>query len=195
MPPDSSFTAKISDFGMSRPADRDIWKPTAGTPAYLAPELLRGDFPTTRSDVYAFGILMWGVFARVEPYLGESLYEVMHQVADVSRNPPKRPWGDALRPPSSLCPDFFSALMSRCCDNTPDKRPTFQEILMSLKALDVPGLVDSMLTKAAGHVRSTQLLHDVFPPRVARALAEGRTVEPEHYESVTIFFSGEPKLK
>ena len=145
------------------------------------------------------------------------------QVADVKRVPPKRPWGDLPRPPPSLCPDFFSALAARCCDNDPDRRPNFQEarsfvaarvffscagvsskhhdpfsaikkpvihrqILSSLRALDIPGLLDTMLEKAAGHARSADLLHNVFPPRVAKALAEGRTVEPEHYDSVTIFF-------
>lgn len=34
-----------------------------------------------------------------------------------------------------------------------------------------------------------QLLQEVFPPNIARALREGRKVEPEFHECVTIFFS------
>ena len=33
------------------------------------------------------------------------------------------------------------------------------------------------------------LLNQILPPRVAAALKEGRAVEPETYDSVTIFFS------
>ena len=37
--------------------------------------------------------------------------------------------------------------------------------------------------------KQRQLLHKVFPPRVADALMEGRSVEPQEIECVTIFFS------
>ena len=33
---------------------------TVGTPAYSAPELLRGEKQTFASDVFSFGIVMWG---------------------------------------------------------------------------------------------------------------------------------------
>ena len=33
------------------------------------------------------------------------------------------------------------------------------------------------------------LLHDILPPKVAKALSEGRKVEPEPYDPVTVFFS------
>eukprot|EP00960_Hanusia_phi_P007049 200834-Hanusia_phi.AAC.4 len=36
---------------------------------------------------------------------------------------------------------------------------------------------------------ATRVLYDVFPRHVADALKEGRRVEPERRESVTIFFS------
>jgi hypothetical protein len=37
---------------------------------------------------------------------------------------------------------------------------------------------------------SDSLLEEVFPKHVAEALKAGRKVEPQHYECVTIFFSG-----
>ena len=33
------------------------------------------------------------------------------------------------------------------------------------------------------------LLHEILPPKVAKALSEGRKVEPEPYDPVTVFFS------
>lgn len=47
---------KLCDFGLV--SNRD---PTAGTPQYMAPELLRGAAYSYKVDAYAFGILLWEV--------------------------------------------------------------------------------------------------------------------------------------
>jgi len=39
-----------------------------GTPAYMAPELLAGREPTRRSDVYAFGVLVYEVLTGTRPF-------------------------------------------------------------------------------------------------------------------------------
>ncbi|MBS0433964.1 MAG: winged helix-turn-helix domain-containing protein [Proteobacteria bacterium] len=36
---------------------------TSGTPLYMAPELLRGEGPTTRSDVFALGVMLYQILA------------------------------------------------------------------------------------------------------------------------------------
>jgi serine/threonine protein kinase/Flp pilus assembly protein TadD len=46
--------AVITDFGLARALERTD-SIRAGTPAYMAPELLRGQPPTVRTDIYAFG--------------------------------------------------------------------------------------------------------------------------------------------
>ena len=52
----------IMDFGLARAyqssASRDASGLIAGTPGYLAPELLRGDQPSQESDVFALGVLL-----------------------------------------------------------------------------------------------------------------------------------------
>ena len=52
----------IMDFGLARSyhsaASRDASGMLAGTPGYLAPELLRGDQPSQESDVFALGVLL-----------------------------------------------------------------------------------------------------------------------------------------
>ncbi len=43
---------------------------TAGTPNYMAPELLE-DRPFSKAvDVYAFGMVLWEMFARQVPFVG-----------------------------------------------------------------------------------------------------------------------------
>ena len=43
-----------------------------GTPQYVAPELLRGDTPTPRSDIFALAVLVYEVLARRKPFGGET---------------------------------------------------------------------------------------------------------------------------
>ncbi|MFN2167990.1 MAG: serine/threonine-protein kinase, partial [Anaerolineae bacterium] len=54
-------TAKLLDFGLARPATvadhADHARDQAGTPAYMAPELLRGEPASPQSDIYAFCLL------------------------------------------------------------------------------------------------------------------------------------------
>src|SRR5262245_35165275 len=61
----SSSQVKVLDFGLS--VYRDLLgleaAPLAGTLAYMAPELLRGERPSERSDLYAVGVLAYELFS------------------------------------------------------------------------------------------------------------------------------------
>lgn len=58
---DSTFVAKIADFGMSRMMHRDVSKVVTGvrgTPGYLAPEWLSHGTVGKKCDVYSMGMVM-----------------------------------------------------------------------------------------------------------------------------------------
>jgi serine/threonine-protein kinase len=50
--------------------------PVAGTPLYLAPEVLAGDPPSVRSDVYSAGVLLFHLVTRSFPVGGRTLDEI-----------------------------------------------------------------------------------------------------------------------
>ncbi len=60
---------KVLDFGLSLRRDpaRTQEFDFAGTPLYMAPELLAGGAPSERSDLYAFGLVAYELFAGVRP--------------------------------------------------------------------------------------------------------------------------------
>jgi serine/threonine protein kinase len=97
---DSQFRAKIADFGLTTgrkgflSGSKESSAPR-GTPFWMAPELLNGSPCSVHSDMYAFGITLWEVFARLDPYAGEDVGDVLACVRDMARTPPKRPvgWG------------------------------------------------------------------------------------------------------
>lgn len=151
----------------------------------MAPELLRGvSANTAASDVYSLGIVLYEVYSRKEPYEGEDFFEVMEKVSNPSIN--KRP-----EVPSG-CPPEIQSLMTQCLAGDPLKRPSLEEIDNRLRKMDVskvePAYLRSQLERKQGAQRDT-LLDEVFPPHIAKALREGRKVEPETRDMVTIVFS------
>lgn len=176
----SQFRAKVSDFGLS--AKKTVG--ATGTPAWMAPELLRNECSNTAaSDVYSFGIILYEVFSRKEPYEGENLRNSLKEVADPLIN--KRP------PVPSNMPSQLANIMEECISSNPDSRPSFEEIEMHIKRLGAEN-VEPASVEARGSLRASKsenLLYKVFPKDVADALRDGRKVEPEDKECVTMFFS------
>lgn len=81
---DERGNAYLTDFGIAKRTDSDSKMTQAGnimgTPAYISPEQLRGQEVTSRSDIYAMGILLWELLAGVHPFKGTaaSLMMVRH---------------------------------------------------------------------------------------------------------------------
>jgi len=175
---DGRFRAKVADFGLTQ--KKQVGKGT-GTPYWMAPELLRGERNTVASDVYSFGIILYEVYSRKDPYEGEDYHEVLKLVANPNVN--KRPGIPASMPHS------MKGLMEECLHALPNKRPTFGNIDQRVRDLDVE-MVEPEETHLSLQTRKDRrVLYDVFPPKIADSLREGKKVEPESRELVTIFFS------
>jgi serine/threonine protein kinase len=174
---DSKFRAKVADFGLT---GKKTYA-TFGSPFWMAPELLAGEPNSPDSDIYALGIMIWEVYSRQEPYVGEAGELVVRAVMDMQRVPPKRP---EIGPG---CPVPVSALISACWHNDRSLRPKLPEIDRMLRSLDKdtmgPNVKDAAVSE---HMR---VLNDVFPEHIAQKLLKGQKIEPEHKECVTIFFS------
>jgi serine/threonine protein kinase len=75
---------KITDFGVSRANDDVQLTRTgmiAGTPAFLAPEVARGETPTAASDVFALGSTLYACVEGEPPFgLDENAYALLYKV-------------------------------------------------------------------------------------------------------------------
>ncbi|MFJ9606820.1 serine/threonine-protein kinase [Kitasatospora sp. NPDC101176] len=114
----SSGAVKVVDFGIARvgAADDGLTSTNVivGTPAYMAPERFDGGGLDARSDLYAFGCLLYELLTGRTPFRG-TLYELIRQHGEV--HPPAP---GTLRPG---LPAEVDALVLELLAKDPGRRP------------------------------------------------------------------------
>jgi serine/threonine protein kinase/tetratricopeptide (TPR) repeat protein len=114
--------AKVLDFGLAKQATDGqmgdatlgtVTEPSglAGTPAYMAPEILRGGPADARSDVWALGVVIYEMATGRLPFHGHTVYEL--SAATLRESPAPLP--------SSL-PLALRVVIQRCLEKEPGHR-------------------------------------------------------------------------
>src|SRR5580700_2850366 len=68
----------IMDFGLAAVADQLTGAEARnGTPAYMSPEQLKGEEVTTKSDIYALGLVLYEIFSGKRAYEAQSIAELI----------------------------------------------------------------------------------------------------------------------
>jgi serine/threonine protein kinase len=102
--------ARLTDFGIARPRDATSLTQTGqvlGTASYMAPEVLEGEEPTERSDLYSLGVVLDEVCGQTGPG-GPALGGLAPRLRD--RDPAERPESaeaalrELERPPAAVGP-------------------------------------------------------------------------------------------
>jgi serine/threonine-protein kinase len=140
----------ITDFGLAGVAD-DIRgnEIRSGTPAYMAPEQLAGKEVSTRSDIYALGLVLYEVFTGKRAFadkLADKLVGVGHASGD--RTPSR---------PSSVVKDLdpiVEKVILRCLEAEPGARPATALAV----AAAMPGGDPLAAALAAGETPSPQMV-------------------------------------
>jgi tetratricopeptide (TPR) repeat protein len=74
---DGSGNVKLLDFGLAQNTSNFSPLAISGTPSYMSPEVISGQPPDGRADLYSLGILMYQMFAHRLPFESSSLKELI----------------------------------------------------------------------------------------------------------------------
>ncbi|CAN7097544.1 unnamed protein product [Brassica rapa subsp. narinosa] len=154
---DEAFRAKISDFGLAKLVEKtgegevSVTK-VVGTYGYLAPEYLSDGRATSKSDVYAFGVVLFEIISGREA--------VIRTEAMGTKNPERRPLASTMLAALKNSPDSMNMtslkefvdpnmvdlyphdclfkiamLAKQCVDDDPILRPNMKQVVISLSQI------------------------------------------------------------
>ncbi|KAK8872167.1 hypothetical protein M9Y10_007929 [Tritrichomonas musculus] len=126
---DSHLNPKITDFGLSKITDTiseslNIQSQSGykGSPLYMAPEILSAEMYSKASDVYAFSLIVYQLMTNLVPFEGVNFFNLMMKITK----------GDRPLIPETL-PKTYKSFIESCWSESPEDRPTFEEIITELK--------------------------------------------------------------
>lgn len=120
-----NYKVLVTDFGLSRikkEAEAHT-KSNLGPVRYMAPEAITRREYSEASDAFSFGVLLWEMVTRKEPWEGETVIEVAVKVGKE---------GKRLKIPDK-CDPCMKELMEECWQENPADRPDFQRIHKKLR--------------------------------------------------------------
>lgn len=66
-----SGVLKLIDFGLTVHQNSSVTRGKAGTPSYMAPELIRKSRHSVQTDIYSLGVVMYELVTHEKPFKGE----------------------------------------------------------------------------------------------------------------------------
>jgi serine/threonine-protein kinase len=137
----------IMDFGLAA-LGTQLTGPQArdGTPAYMAPEQLKGAEVTQKSDIYALGLVLYELFTGRRPFDAKTIRQLLDQQES-----------GHLTSMASIAADIDPAVeraIRRCLDSEPLKRPASALAV----AAALPGGDPLAVALAAGEMPSPELV-------------------------------------
>ncbi len=176
---DGRPSIKLLDFGIAtvrstgREADAKSSQPSVGTPAYLAPEQLRGaPAADHRADIWALGCVLYELLVGERPFRASRFTELVTKILETE----PEPLPDELQTPAPI-----AAAIERCLQKDRAKRFTSTgELALTLLPF-ARRRAHSSVSRAIAHVKSSGLdPHLEMPSSMPPRPSEGSLELPAH---------------
>jgi serine/threonine-protein kinase len=161
---DGRGQAKIADFGLAALGQGLEAGLTAGTPGYMAPEVLRGQPVTVQSEVYSLGLVLYEMFTGHRAYRAERAADLLKLQRESDPSSPSTVL-ETINP-------LVERVIERCLEREPGRRPRSARAVAAM----LPGGDPLAAALAAGQTPSPELVaaagaHWGVAPARAAALA------------------------
>lgn len=173
---DASGRPLLADFGLARLAatEATLTRPgdVLGTPAYMAPEQVRGDAAEAdaRTDVYALGVVLYEQLARRLPFEGSSAESVLYAVVHEDPVPLRRAAPGVPRDLGTIC---LRAMARDPAARYPTARALAEDLRRYLARQPILARPAGLLERTRLWVRREPALSTTIAASVAALLATG----------------------
>ena len=119
----------ITDLGLCRPVNENLQSNNIyGVMPYVAPEVLKGKSYTKEADVYSFGMVMYFVATRKQPFNNCAHdQDLALRICN----------GDRPEIGDSEAPKCYIDLMKKCWDSDSNNRPKIAEVVNLIKSFTI----------------------------------------------------------
>jgi tetratricopeptide (TPR) repeat protein/predicted Ser/Thr protein kinase len=161
---DENEDPKILDFGLAKPLDPIQYEKSGdntasvsqnltqvgkimGTVSYMSPEQVRGERVDPRSDIFAFGILLYRMVTGDLPFSGPTQVETMAKILESSFEPPSSR--------NEAVPMELERAIVKCLQKDPDDRyQTSRDLVVDLR--NVRRMYDSGISESLSGISGAQ---------------------------------------
>jgi TonB family protein len=161
---DSAGVVRLMDFGIAKRlgaetvADATATGQVLGTPEYMSPEQARAEKLDARSDIYAFGIVIYELFTGDVPFRGETPIATLFKHI---QEPPPLDGAKASRIPFAIIPVLRRALAK----NRDDRFASADEMLIEIERVAASGPLHLPMAAVGNQESSVTMM--VTPTAVA----------------------------
>ena len=134
------FSVKILDFGIAKMLDKPVDRKTkdgliVGTPEFMSPEQCYGTDVDNRTDIYAYGILMYVMICNRLPYECDSPMGLLQMQINA-------PLPDLVRPNGEHVPTALSVIVHKCMMKaSADRYDSFTGVIADLMQFQESGMI------------------------------------------------------
>lgn len=134
----ADHSVRLADFGLSKSAE-NITGTKAGTPLYMAPEVMKGELYGSEADIYSLGMILYElwyyrpVFSRPlssNPSEYELIFHTQKELEDKVSGGCRPDCEIPCKPPVEL-----KATMEICWDENKENRPTAADVYDRISAV------------------------------------------------------------
>lgn len=147
---DARGDVKLFDFGLAREMTVDVrtetvanevlynMTPGTGSPRYMSPEVALNMPYNQKTDIYSYGLIVWGIFQLDVPFKNYEMKEDFFTQVLVE--------GDRPRIDKKSWPTSISDTIVQCWSETISSRPEFSDVLQILRK-EIAGISSSQISE------------------------------------------------